>query len=200
MRLTEDELREVFARAEELQGLVPGAGLSTELEAVIEAGEQVGLGRPAMERALRERLEFMTSPPAEGTQVFALSADGKFYAAEVVSSGAEGVRVRFLQGSEHVVTLDQLRPFSLIPGMRVVCNWPWWGPWTCTVVAYDSARRRVKLNDGWGSTKSFPAAEVWLSRPRRASRTRAALYAKLLGAGAGIGALIGTIVTALALG
>lgn len=35
-----------------------------------------------------------------------------------------------------------------------------WGPWTCTVIGYDSAKQRVKLSDGWGYTKTFPVSEV----------------------------------------
>ncbi len=99
---------------------------------------------------------------------------------------------------------DQVRPFAVIPGERVVVNWPWWGPWTCNVVAYDAVKQRVKVNDGWGATKSFHVAEVWLP-PRKAvargpggsvgPRTR--LYVTLIGAGAGLGTLVGSIITAL---
>lgn len=199
MRLTDDELRDVLARAEEIQRASRhGAEMNAELEAVIGAAEEVGLARPAVERALRERLSLPAAPPAVGALTFARSADDKFYAAEVLSVSAEGVRVRFLRGSEHVVTLDQLRPCAFIPGERVVCNWPWWGPWTCTVVGYDAVKQRVKLSDGW-DTKTFPIAEVWLAdaRKARASGARARVYATLIGAGAGVGALVGSIITAL---
>jgi hypothetical protein len=198
MHLNDDELREVFARAEEIQRTsLPSSGPNTELEAVIEAGQEVGLSRPAIERALRERLEFFAAPPAVGARVFARSADDKYYAAEVVSVAAEEVRVRFLEGAEHSVTMDQLRPFAIIPGARIACYWPWWGPWTCTVVSYDAARQKVKLTDGWGSTHSVRISEVWLPRPRTKTPSRARIYARLLGAGAAVGALIGAIVTAI---
>ena len=153
MRLTDDELRDVLARAEEIQ------------------------------RSSRR-------------------GDGKLYVAEVVSVSDAGVRVRFLRGSEHTVMHDEIRPFALIPGERVVCEWPWWGAWTSTVVTYDAARQRVKLSDGWGTTKTFPLAEVWLAPPRKfdVSRSRARLYATLLGAGATVGAIIGSIITALVVG
>jgi hypothetical protein len=200
MRLTDDELQAVLARAEEIQrGLRHGEEMDAELEAVIGAAEEVGIARPAVERALRERLNLPAKPPTVGSLAFAKSADGKFYAAEVLALSRDGVRVRFLRGSEHTVEQDELRPFSFIPGERVVCNWPWWGPWTCTVVAYDAARKRVKVSDGWGYTRTFPVAEVWLPPSRKvdARGTRLRVYLTLLGAGAGIGALVGSLVTAL---
>lgn len=199
MRLTDDELRDVLTRAEEIQrGLRRDDEMNAELEAVIGAAEEVGLARPAVERALRERLAFSPTP-AVGALAFARSADGKFYVAEVLSISTEGVRVRFLRGSEHLLTLDQLRPCAFLPGERVVCDWPWWGPWTCTVVAYDAGKQRVKLSDGWGYTKTFRVAEVWLppERSAGASGARTRVYATLIGAGAALGALVGSIITGL---
>ena len=199
MRLTDDELRDVLTRAEEIQSAAPRADdVSAELEAVISAAEEVGLARPAMEQALRERLSISATPPSVGSLTFAKSADDKFYVAEVLDASNEGVRVRFLRGSEHLVTLDQLRPASLIPGERVVVDWPWWGPWTCTVASYDAAKKRVKLSDGSGSTKWFPISDVWLAaRKPIGSGARTRVYATLAGAGAAVGALVGSIITAL---
>jgi hypothetical protein len=199
MRLTDDELRDVLTRAEEIQRASRHDDeMSAELEAVIGAAEEVGLARPAVERAIRERFA-LTAPPKVGTQTFAKSADGNFYVAEVLSISTEGVRVRFLRGSEHLVTLDQLRPCAFIPGERIVCDWPWWGPWNCTVVSYDAVAQRVKVNDGSGYTKTFPIADVWLAPPRNtgASKARTRVYVTLIGAGAGLGALVGSIITAL---
>jgi hypothetical protein len=200
MRLTDDELRDVLARAEEIQrATLRGDEMNAELEAVIGAAEEVGLTRPAMERALRERLALAVTPPAVGTLAFAKSADGNFYVAEVLSISTDDVRVRFLRGGEHSVTRDQLRPPSFIPGERIVCNWPWWGPWTCTVVSYDAGIQRVTVSDGWGE-ETFPISEVWLNPPRRVeSSSRTRVYATLIAAGAGLGALIGSVITALVL-
>jgi hypothetical protein len=198
MRLTDDELRDVLRRAEEIQRASRhGAEWSAEVEAVTGAAEQVGLTRQAVERALSERFSFAITP---GALTWAKSADGKFYVAEVLSTGDYSARVRFLGGSEHQLTVDQLRPCALMPGERVVVNWPWWGPWTCSVIAYDSAKQRVKLSDGWGSTRSFPLAEVWLAPSRAdAGSGRRRFYTTFIG-GAGVGALIGSIITALLLG
>lgn len=201
MPLSDQELRDVLARAQEIQGsLRSGPGFTSEVEAVISAAEEVGISREAVQRALQERLEIPLAPPAPGSLVFAHSANGRYYAAEVVAVEPEGVRVRFLRGSEHRMALDELRPASLLPGARVICDWPWWGPWNCTVIAYDANRQRVKVSDGWGYTRSFPLAEVWLP-PRRAEQdalqARKRVYAKLLGAGAVLGAVLGSVLTLL---
>jgi hypothetical protein len=200
MRLSDDEFRDILARAEEIQRTSRrGAEIDAELSAVIGAAEAVGLTRSAVERALRERLNLPATPPAPGDLVFATSADGNAYVAEVRSIDPDEVVVRFLRGSEHRVALDQLRPLSLIPGERVVCHWPWWGPWTCTVVGYDAAAQRVELSDGWGETRTFPLAEVWLGAPRQKGATSAARHRalKLLGTGAVLGALLGSMMTVL---
>lgn len=199
MRLTDEELRDLLARAEEIERASRhGEAWNAELAAVIGAAEEVGISRQAVERALTERLDLPAPPPVVGSLTWARSADDKFYVAEVLSVSEEGARVRFLRGSEHRLTLDDLRPFAFIPGGRVACSWPMWGPWTCTVVAYDSVKRRVKLSDGWGYTRTFPVSEVWLdpatAEPKAARRR---VYATLLGAGAAGGALIGAIITAL---
>jgi hypothetical protein len=199
MRLSDDELRDVLARAEEIQRSAGGSEMSAELEAVIGAAEEVGLPRTAVERALKERLNLPLSPPAIGSLVFARSADDKYYVAEVLSSAGEGTRVRFLRGSEHVVAPGDLRPSAFLPGEKIVCDWPAWGAWTCTVVSYDPARQRVEVSDGWSETKSFPISEVWLA-PRKkhvGPGARKRIYAALVGTGVAIGAALGSILTAL---
>lgn len=197
MRLSDDELREVLARAEEIQrGSRSVDTMRAEMEVVIGAGEAVGLARPAIERALRERFDLAGALPSPGALVFAQSADGKYYVAEVVSAVNEAVRVRYLRGSEHTVTPDQVRPCAFLPGEKVVANWPWWGPWTCTVISYDAARQKVKLSDGWGYSKTFPIAEVWQSG-RKAWSGRLRIAATWLSVGVGLGAILGATLTRL---
>jgi hypothetical protein len=67
------------------------------------------------------------------------------------------------------------------------------------VISYDAARQRVKLSDGMGTTKTFPLSDIWLAPPRTldVSGSRARLYATLLGAGATVGAIIGSLLTAI---
>ena len=195
MQLSDDELRDVLARAEEIQRAARGAGsVRSEMEAVIGAGEAVGLTRPAVERALRERFEFGAAAEP-GSLVFAQSADGKYYVAEVVSAQDDAVRVRFLRGAQHTVTPEQLRPASFLPGERVVVNWPWWGPWTCTIVSYDAEKQKVKLSDGWGDAKSFRITEVWQTSQTWSGRFRIA--ATWLSVGLGLGAVLGAVLARL---
>ena len=201
MGLADDEIRAVVARADEIQRHSPdGPLMRADLEAVIQAAVEVGIPRAAVERALRERLDLPRDPPAVGELAFAKSADGKYYVAEIVSAAVDAFRVRYLSGGEATVALDELRPCSFRPGERIVCAWPWWGPWTCTVLSYDASTRRVRVSDGWGETRDFPIAEVWLNAPRTQatgtpSRTR--IYATLLGAGAALGAIVGSVLTAV---
>jgi hypothetical protein len=189
----------VLARAEEIErGARQGDAWNAEVAAVIGAAEEVGLSRLAVERALAERLGPPEAPPIVGSLAWARSADGKFHVAEVLSISNEGTRVRFLRGSEHRLPADDVRPCALIPGARVVCHWPMWGPWTCTVIGYEADKQQVKLSDGWGDAKVFPLAEVWLAPVKAHSgAARRRVSATLLGAGGAVGALLGSIITAL---
>ena len=199
MRLSDDELRDVLTRAEEIQRSSRSVDtMQSEIEAVIGAGEAVGLDRTAIERAIRERFDVAASAPKPGSLVFAQSADGKYYVAEVVSVSSNDVRVRYVRGSEHTVTPDELRPAAFLPGEKVVANWPWWGPWTCTVISYDAARQKVKLTDGWGYTKTFPISEVWQSG-RKPWSGRMRIAATWLSVGVALGAAVGGTLAALLL-
>lgn len=201
IRLTDAELRDVLARAEEIERTSRhGEAWNAELEAVIGAAQEVGLSRHAVERALVERLNLPIAAPGAGALTWARSADGKFYVARVQAASDAGVRVKFLSGGEQSLTLDALRPCAFVPGERVDCNWPMWGTWTGTVVTYDAEKERVRLSDGWGSTRTFPISEVWLPAAKADFRRgRQRVVAILLGVGAAVGALIGAIVTALIL-
>jgi hypothetical protein len=196
MRLTDEQLRDILSRAEEIQSAsLSGRDVNAEMEAVIQAGEAVGLQRTAVERALRERLNMPFAPPAVGELVWAKSADDRFYVAELLATSPTGARVRFLQGSEHTVSPDDFRGCSFLPGERVVCHWPWWGPWTCTVLSYDAANGRIHVSDGWGDSHHFPISEVWLKAPKPEVSNRRRVYLTLFGWGAGAGGLLGAALT-----
>lgn len=201
MRLTDDELREVLARAEEIDRMArAGEDWNAEVSAVVRAAEEVGFSRGSVERALSEHGTLPVAPPTPGTLAWASTPDGKSYVAEVVSTSDTGAKVHFLRGSDHDVAFDHLLPLSLLPGERVVVDWPWWGPWTCTVISYDQAQKVVKLSDGSGSTKTFSLADIWLApRKTAASKARSRAYGILLGAGLAVGAAIGSAVTAILL-
>lgn len=202
MRLTDDELRDVLGRAEEIERTTRrGNEMRAELQAVIGAAEEVGLSRAAVERALRERFD-LGPPPTVGDRVFARSADGKFHVADVLSISGDDVRVRFLRGGEHSVALDEIKPCSVVPGQRVMCHWPWWGPWSCTVISYHAATQYLNLSDRWGSTTTCHLADVWLETERQPdTRTpRKRVYGVLINVSAGLGAAaVGALLTALLL-
>src|SRR5688500_670367 len=125
MSMPNDEIRKVLARAQEIQSTERPDQL--DVEAIVHAAAEVGITRTAVERAIRERSQLPAAPPAVGDFVFAQSADGKYYVAEVKSVSEDTLRVQFLQGSEHTVSGDEIKAFAMLPGMRVICNWPWWG-------------------------------------------------------------------------
>jgi hypothetical protein len=196
MTLTNDDIRAIVARAEALQRVVDLS--SEEAEALIRAGEELGISQSAMQRALRERLGARLVP-SPGDLVFARSADDKFYAAAVLSPADDGYRVRFLKGGERLVAADELRECPFLPGHRVTCPWPGWGAWTGTVVSYDAENRALTISDGWAETAVFPVRDVWLA-PRSAERQRRKrIYAALLAGGAAAGAAAGALITALIL-
>ena len=194
MTLGDDEFKNVLVRASEIE--LSEEIRQADVELLMAAAEEAGIPRSAVERALRERLLLPMKPPTVGQLTFVRSADDKYYVAEVLRASSEGFMVRFLKGSEHTVQLDDLRPCSFLPGERVVVNWPWWGPWTCTVLSYDMDARRVTVSDGWGEIREFPIGEVWLA-PRKAHGSRRARLGAALAAAALAGAAIGSIVTSL---
>jgi hypothetical protein len=139
MQLSDDELRDVLARAEAIQRTaLTGPGASAEFEVVIQAAEEVGIAREAVERALRERYGVPAAPPRAGDLAFVRSADGKYYPAEVLAAQRDQASVRFLTGSEATVAPEHVRPCRLLPGERIMVPWPWWGPWNVSVVRYDA--------------------------------------------------------------
>ncbi|HEY0306167.1 MAG TPA: tudor domain-containing protein [Longimicrobiales bacterium] len=198
MTHADDEMRQVLQRAAQLE---QAASLDAEeIETLLQAADEVGIPRAAVERALRERSTTLPVAPVAGSLVFAPSADRMYYVAEVLEVLPAGFRVRFLRGGEHVVQLEDLRPCSFLPGQRVQAKWPGWGNWTCTVVGYDAAEQALTLSDGWSEARKFNIADVWLSPAKpQVGPNRARLRAALLGAAAA-GAAIGSIITALLLG
>ena len=198
MPLEDHDIRAVLARAQEIE--LGTQSDAAEIERVIQAAEEVGISRASVERAFRERLNLPARASSVGDLVFARSSDDKYYTAEVLAVDTHGVRVRFLRGSEHEVSTDEIRPCTLLPGERVICPWPWWGPWTCTVLSYDAARQRVSVSDGWGETRDFSITEIWTAPPRAPDQHRATkrkIYAVLLGVGAVGGTIVGAIVSSL---
>lgn len=193
-QFSEEEIRQVLARAEEIHQRGGHKPSESDSEIVIRAAEEAGLPREAVEQAIRERFDIPAEIPKKGELVFAKSSDGRYYVAEVLES-ERGIRVRFSKGGEVSLTLEDLRPCTFLPGARIVCPWPDWGWWTCTVISYDAEKRKVKVTDGWGGNQTYSIADVRLDPPRRSlsllTRIRESilvwgmdyLFAALIGAG-----------------
>lgn len=169
-QFSEEEIREVLARAEEIHQRRGNGPAENESEIVIRAAEEAGLPREAVEQAIRERFDIPAEIPKPRELVFAKSSDGRYYVAEVLES-ERGIRVRFSKGGEVTLALQDLRPCTFLPGARIVCPWPDWGWWTCTVISYDAEKRKVKVTDGWGNYQTFAIADVRLDPPRRSLST-----------------------------
>lgn len=203
LRLSEEELSGTLTRAREIaeQGqalALPGA----DLDALVSAGEEVGIPRDAILQALRERHPVATEVFTAGQLVFAPSIDGAWYPATIATLGGHSATVRFLNGGEHTCAVSDLRGLSLLPGRKVQADWPTWGWCDVTVERYDEKSGKVTLSDGW-SKKAFALDKVRLSSKlatpptqqerRLASLTRATLLrCSLLAGGAGmtLGALL----------
>ena len=91
---------------------------------LIHAAEEAGIARDATLQALRERMSLPVQAFEPGTKVFAKSADGHFYAATLEKIQGRTAHIRFVNGSEHVADMTDLRLFSLTPGQRVQFHSP----------------------------------------------------------------------------
>ncbi|ARU41318.1 hypothetical protein CCB80_09300 [Armatimonadetes bacterium Uphvl-Ar1] len=167
-KFDEHAIREILRRAEEIHIGAPQQD-DTEAKAIIKAAEEAGLPRAAVEQALQERLAQVQATTTPGEFLFAPSADGKLYVAELISSNGATTRARFLNGSDISVPTSQTQPANFLPGSKVYANWPSFGWWNCTVISFDKSNRLLRLSDGWGNEKSFPLAEVRINPPVQAN-------------------------------
>jgi hypothetical protein len=183
--LTEEDIREVLARAEEIHLL----GEPSSQVDIVRAAEEAGLPKEAVEQALRER--FFAEPPKVGDMVFAPSSDGRHYVAEVLAESGSSLKVRFMKGSEATVRADSLKPCGFLPGEEVSVDWPWWGWWGVSVVSYDKANKSVQVTDGW-SEEWFSLDKVRLDPPKTPkAKRKAALWAyTVVGLLSGIGGAV----------
>jgi hypothetical protein len=154
-QLTEEELGETLQRAREISAQTAGPVLpDAELQAYLQAGEEVGVPQEALLQALRER---QLAAPVElrvGELAFAPSADGHLYPAEVLALTDHTASVRFVSGAEHTCARIDLRPLALVPGRKLeadIADWGWWG---AIVEKYNPEKRKVDIvHDDWTGTK-----------------------------------------------
>ncbi len=150
--ISPDLLKSVLTRAEEIQASSALSPSEDTVSMIVKAATEAGLSEDAVMQAIRERVGVVTETLNPGSLVFAKSADGYFYVAEVVSVGSNSVKVRFMAGAESTLSNSDLKPLQLTPGQKVFCPWQDWGWWNCVVVRYDSVEREVEVSDGWSPT------------------------------------------------
>lgn len=204
LHLSETDLSETLTRARQIAEQRPVPALAgPDCEALLAAGEEMGLPREAVLQALRERIPVTAEAFAAGETVFAPSVDGSWYPAAIVDLGSHSATVRFHNGGEHTCAQGDLRPLALVPGRKVQADWPGWGWCTVDVVKYEPKQEKLTLSDGW-SKKTLSLRKVRLSpklaspptleERRIAALTRSALVRCSLlagSAGVGIGLLLG---------
>lgn len=193
--LTEDDIKGVLARAEEIN---LGTDASEDSDVVLLAAEEAGLPREAIEQALREQIGLFSESPKVDDLVFAKSTDDHHYIATVTAVIDNGFHVRFLKGGESKLPLQHLRPCGFLPGEELTVHWPWWGWWVVTVLNYDSESRRVRVSDGWGSEEWFSLTDVRLDPARKPKNKLKAMvwtYTALIG----VSGIAGAVVTWLAM-
>jgi hypothetical protein len=192
--LSQEDLTEVLKRAQTLEvSKVTVPEKPNDLETFVRAAEEVGISREAVLQALREKMGHPPQGISPGDRVFAKSADGAFYVA-TVSQIKDGVAtLRFDTGSDHALSLRDLRGFAILPGQKLQVKWPGWGWITVEVEKYDPQAGTVKATDGFQS-KTFPLALVRL--PVEKSRRQLAMNMLLFRVAllsAGIGGIIGAL-------
>jgi hypothetical protein len=193
MPLNDDDVNAVLLRADQIQRAGTRGASEVDYQRFIEKAEASGYSKTAVQQALRERFGFSAAPVAVGDRVFALSSEGRYHPARVLSQSPNGIRVQFMMGSEADIAIDQVRPLSLVPGERVYVQWPAWGKWLCTVMAYDEPTQTVKLSDRWGSEQLFKVAEIWLEPP--GERPSGVGYITMMTLSATIGVAVGALAT-----
>ena len=185
-QLTDSQVREVLARAEEIH-----LGGSATSDSILRAAEEAGLPREAVEQALRERFQHLERPPSSGELVFAKSGDDYFYVAKVLEPLERGARVSFLAGGEHESALEELRHAPFTPGQRVTVNWPGFGWSPARITYYDAETGRVTVR-GWAATETVSLADVRIE-PLREER----VVPRGINLGFVYGLVVGGAVTAL---
>lgn len=198
----DEEIREVLTRADEIQQQENlDVEVGRHLQEVVAAAEESGLSRNAIMQAIRERQSVVGVPPKVGSLVFAPIQDDRLYVAEVAAIDGEIADIHMLGGSDLRVHISDLRPFQLLPGQKVRCNWPNWGWWTGIVIRFDRENRFVRVSDGWGSEHTFPISEVYVQTENLKAKSRSEIRKRIAAwlitsfvAGASVGTLISWLI------
>ena len=165
---------------------------------LIHAAEEAGIARDATLQALRERMSLPVQAFEPGTKVFAKSADGHFYAATLEKIQGRTAHIRFVNGSEHIADMTDLRMFSLTPGQKVQFHAPSYGMWVMAeIVRFNRDSGSVTVN-AWYQEETVALEKLRLGKERGSAPigSHAKLWivgAAALIAGTGLGVLISTL-------
>lgn len=162
--LQQNELTDILRRAQEIQEQAPTERALSTYQQYIEAAEEAGISREATIQALRERLGMPVDAPTAGQLVFALSADGHYYPARILSGDETKYRIQFMNGSEATRSITDLRELSFIPGQKLTyysaSSGIWW---TGDVVRFNEAANSVTVAS-WGDEETVPLDKVRLPK------------------------------------
>lgn len=186
-QLTEEQVREVLTRAEQIH-----LGEDLSADSILKAAEESGLPREAIEQALRERFEHLEAPPQVGDIVFARSGDGNYYIAKVQKAEGDRVGVEFLAGGRKELRLEDLIAASFTPGQRFTVDWPGWGWAAGRLLSYNAKSQKVTMQ-GWAEQKTLPLKSIRLDG-NRAGSTRGQAMAIWIG-GMISGGVLGAVLT-----
>lgn len=166
--LTDDEQRQVLDRAQQL--LSADQKLDV-YRAFIDAAEEVGIPRNAVEQALLERLNTPKLNVAPDAMVWAPGADGHLYPAKVKSTTETHAEILFSNGAHSHVLLDQIQSFALTPGLKIEAQLPSWNYWTLMdVQTYNPVANAVTISY-WGTEYTITLDKLRLPTAKKAVKT-----------------------------
>jgi len=178
--LSEEELRAVTRRAEEIAAASASAGsLEASYDSCLRAMVEMGVPQEAALQALREHLNLHAADVEPGQRVFAPAADGFLYPATVESVQGGTAQVRFAAGGHAECQARDLHPFSLTPGTIVSACWKGDDSWyAARVRTWDAEKERVKVVYRLdGAVETVPLTRLRLAPPERTKRAHALQWA-----------------------
>lgn len=196
---TPQDLSSLITRAEEIHEDLNRLGRQGDVSELLRAAEETGLNREAVLMALRERLEGKADELKEDDIVFAKSADEKWYPAFVRETKGTTVRVQFATGAETPISMADIKPLTLLPGLSVEAQMSFYGWQKCEIVRFNPHTRSVTINY-WGTEDVVPLERVRLPSEKKitfdkALATKAGFAVMWLASGGVLGAIITFLAT-----
>ncbi|MBI1756624.1 MAG: hypothetical protein HYR64_05905 [Fimbriimonas ginsengisoli] len=161
--MDQQEIHQVLDRAQQIESQ---QGLSLEgnpeVDALIQAGDEVGIKRESVLQALRERISVVDEPLKLKDIAFARLLDGIYHLGTVTGLEGDVVEVKFKNSAAASVQASAIRRFRGLPNEQVYCEWPYRGWTQCGIERYDPKDKMVDLSGPGGKTKWFALDELRL--------------------------------------